>query len=209
MSLRADGGGPHGSPTSTGGRLDSGLSALDDALDAAFARWRGRPGADTAAAVVSNLGDYGFIWALAAAAKGRRRGPARRRAWRALALAGVTSFGVNALAKALVRRQRPPRALRLAGTDTLPVRSPSSSSFPSGHTLAAFCTAVVLAEGPVEAAAYLGLAAAVGASRVHLEAHHGSDVLGGALIGALLGLATRPVLGRWGTPRPGTGGGRE
>ena len=32
------------------------------------------------------------------------------------------------------------------------VRTPTSSSFPSGHTLAAFCTAFVLAESPSETA---------------------------------------------------------
>jgi hypothetical protein len=34
----------------------------------------------------------------------------------------------------------------------------------------------------------------VAASRVHLRAHHPSDVLGGAAIGAMLGLVLRPVV---------------
>ena len=73
------------------------------------------------------------------------------------------------------------------------VRTPTSSSFPSGHTLAAFATAVVLPDSNPEMAAYVGFAGAVAASRVHLRAHHPSDVLGGAAIGAALGLLLRPV----------------
>ena len=76
------------------------------------------------------------------------------------------------------------------------MRTPTSSSFPSGHTLAAFCTAFVLAESAAETAAYVGFAGAVAASRVHLRAHHPSDVVGGAAIGSLLGLALRPLLNR-------------
>jgi membrane-associated phospholipid phosphatase len=43
-------------------------------------------------------------------------------------------------------------------------------------------------------AAYVGFAGAVAASRVHLRAHHPSDVLGGAAIGAALSLLLRPVV---------------
>jgi undecaprenyl-diphosphatase len=59
--------------------------------------------------------------------------------------------------------------------------------------LAAFATAVVLPDTTAEMAAYVGFAGAVAASRVHLRAHHPSDVLGGAAVGAALGLVLRPV----------------
>jgi undecaprenyl-diphosphatase len=59
--------------------------------------------------------------------------------------------------------------------------------------LAAFATAVVLPDTSAEMTAYVGFAGAVAASRVHLRAHHPSDVLGGAAIGAALGLLLRPV----------------
>ncbi len=62
--------------------------------------------------------------------------------------------------------------------------------------MAAFCTAFVLAETTPETAAYVGFAGAVAASRVHLRAHHPSDVVGGAAIGSLLGLVLRPILNR-------------
>ena len=72
------------------------------------------------------------------------------------------------------------------------MRTPTSSSFPSGHTLAAFCTAFVLADSDAGTAANVGFATAVAASRVHLRAHHPTDVIGGAVIGSVLGLGLRP-----------------
>ena len=70
------------------------------------------------------------------------------------------------------------------------MRTPTSSSFPSGHTLAAFCTAFVLADSDLQTATNVGFATAVAASRVHLRAHHPTDVIGGAAIGSVLGLGS-------------------
>jgi undecaprenyl-diphosphatase len=164
------------------------VNRLDEAIDAAFEPLRDRPEVNRAAAVVSNLADYGFIWVLLALAKTRRGGPGRRRAVVALAAAGFSSLLVNRAVKAAVARQRPDDHLDAA------VRTPASSSFPSGHTLAAFCTAFVLSESDAQTAANVGFATAVAASRVHLRAHHPSDVVGGAVIGSVLGLGLRPLV---------------
>lgn len=170
------------------------LARLDDLADRLFERARGHPAADATALVLSNLADYGFAWAALAALKARRPGPARRRALRALATAGVASAAVNTAVKRVVRRQRP-TARGGVPPAVLPVRRPTSSSFPSGHTLAAFCTAVTLPDRPAEVAASLAFAAAVAASRVHLRAHHASDVVGGAVIGTAVGLLARGTVG--------------
>jgi membrane-associated phospholipid phosphatase len=164
------------------------VSTFDEAVDAAFDPLRGRPGIDRAAAAVSNLADYGLIWVALAGLKARRRGPDRRRAVMALATAGFSSLIVSRVVKQAVERQRPDDHLSAA------VRNPSSSSFPSGHTLAAFCTAFILGESDAGTAANVGFAAAVAASRVHLRAHHPTDVIGGAVIGSVLGLGLRPVV---------------
>jgi undecaprenyl-diphosphatase len=165
------------------------MSSIDEAVDAAFEPLRGRPEIDRAAAVVSNLADYGFVWVLLAGLKARRRGPDRRRAVVALAAAGFSSLVVSRVVKSAVERQRPEDHLDAS------VRTPSSSSFPSGHTLAAFCTAFVLGDSQAGTAANVGFAAAVAASRVHLRAHHPTDVIGGAVIGSVLGLGLRPIVG--------------
>jgi undecaprenyl-diphosphatase len=164
------------------------VTSFDERVDQAFAPLRGRSGFDRAASVISNLADYGFVWVLLAGLKGRRSGPDRRRAVVALGAAGMSSLVVSRAAKAAVERQRPDEQV-----DAL-VRAPSSSSFPSGHTLAAFCTAIVLPDSPAGTLACVGFASAVAASRVHLRAHHATDVLGGAAIGSVLGLGLRPVV---------------
>ncbi len=164
------------------------MSTIDETVDAAFDPLRGRPGIDRAAVVVSNLADYGLIWVVLAGLKARRRGPDRRRAVVALATAGFSSLIVSRVVKRAVERQRPDDHLSAA------VRIPSSSSFPSGHTLAAFCTAFVLGDTDAGTAANVGFATAVAASRVHLRAHHPTDVIGGAVIGSVLGLGLRPVV---------------
>jgi undecaprenyl-diphosphatase len=168
--------------------LDLRLRSLDDTIDVAFDPFRGRPEVDRAAAVLSNLADYGLIWVVLAGLKARRRGPGRRRAVIGLAAAGFSSLIVNRVVKQAVERQRPDDHLEAS------VRTPSSSSFPSGHTLAAFCTAFVLADSDAQTMANVGFATAVAASRVHLRAHHPTDVLGGAAIGSVLGLGLRPVV---------------
>jgi undecaprenyl-diphosphatase len=169
-------------------RLDESMARLDGTVNAVFEPWRGRAQADRTAALVSNLADYGLVWVALAAVKGRRRGPGRRRAVVALGAAGLSSLGVVRATKSLVARERPEEQLDVR------VRTPTSNSFPSGHTLAAFATAVVLPDTGAEMAAYVGFAGAVAASRVHLRAHHPSDVLGGAAVGTVLGLALRPVV---------------
>ena len=186
------------------------MSTIDEAVDAAFEPLRGNPQADRAAAVLSNLADYGLIWVVLAGIKARRRGPSRRRAVVALAAAGFSSLIVNRVVKKAFERERPEEHL------VATVRTPSSSSFPSGHTLAAFCTAFVLADTDAQTVANVGFAAAVAASRVHLRAHHPTDVIGGAAIGSVLGLGLRPVVnlitpgsrGRSRSRRVGRRGGR-
>jgi membrane-associated phospholipid phosphatase len=187
---------PHdtaGNPATTFARA---LDALDRAGARTFERWRGRRAADASAAILSNLSDYGLVWVMVATVKARHRGTARRRAILTLGLAGTSSFALNRAVKHLVQRERPVVAALDAAADTLPVRRPTSTSFPSGHTLAAFTTAVALSEGSAQTAGALGFASAVAASRVHLGAHHTSDVVGGAAIGTLLGLAVRRVVDR-------------
>jgi membrane-associated phospholipid phosphatase len=164
--------------TVLGARSGPILEVVDATLGGAFERLRGRQGADEGAAIVSNLSDYGLIWVLITLAKARQRGPGRTRALRALATAGIVSFGVNKALKTAVGRRRP------------------TSSFPSGHTLAAFTAGTLLADNKTEAAAFVGIAAAVGVSRVHLGDHHPSDVVGGAVIGTVLGLMARSLLRR-------------
>ena len=176
--------------------LRDAVRIVDDRVDAWFEPLRGNAAADTVARVVSGLGDRGLIWAVSSAWRARRPGARRTRAVKALAVAGVTSSVVNAGLKGVIGRPRPePDDLRL-GSNVVPLRAPTSTSFPSGHTLAAFCAATVIAEpgDPVGNALLFACAGLIGASRIHLRAHHASDVLGGVVIGTALGLAGRRLV---------------
>ncbi|WP_431218272.1 bifunctional phosphatase PAP2/diacylglycerol kinase family protein [Leifsonia xyli] len=115
-----------------------------------------------------------------------------RTAVRGLASLGIASLVANLAGKRLVGGERPaltsiPIARRLE-------RSPTSPSFPSGHTAsaAAFATGVAL-DWPAAGAALAPLAAGVGYSRLHTGAHWLSDVAGGAAIGAGAAIALKAV----------------
>ena len=118
-----------------------------------------------------------------------------------LAIVGLPVSVLNAVMKRLVGRQRPASAVE-PGSAVL--RQPSSSSFPSGHTLAVTTAAVALPTSATGQVVALTGAGAVGWSRLHVGAHHPGDVAGGLLIGGALGLALRGLaqgcLRRCGTP---------
>lgn len=103
-----------------------------------------------------------------------------------LAAVGVSSLLVT-LIKGAVDRARP--AVTDPALSTL-VPTPDNPSFPSGHTATAFAGAVVLAifHPPLRVPA-LALAAVVGLSRVYLGVHFWADVVVGACVGVLIGLA--------------------
>ena len=116
--------------------------------------------------------------------------PGRRAAVRGLASVGVTSAVVNLVVKPLSRRRRPDRA-----GSSVPfarhVPMPTSSSFPSGHSAAAFAFATGVGHVMPGAALPLrGLAALVAYSRVHTGVHYPGDVIAGSLIGGALAQAT-------------------
>ena len=102
-----------------------------------------------------------------------------------LTTVAVTSAFVNVLVKPVARRRRPVRDTDEARTRN--VRMPTSASFPSGHTAAAFAFANAAGRiMPVASVPLHTLAAVVGYSRVHTGVHYPGDVIAGALIGAVI-----------------------
>ena len=94
---------------------------------------------------------------------------------------------VNVLLKPLAARTRP---YDLGVAVDLITAHPGDYSFPSGHTAAAFAAATAASAGPRRL--YIGLLAYAGLmvlSRMYLMMHYPTDVLAGALCGALCGFA--------------------
>ena len=105
-----------------------------------------------------------------------------------VALIGAESLVVNQGIKRLFGRRRPTSA----GDPRFPVRTPSTSSFPSGHASAAFFAASLLTESdPLLAPVWFGLATVVATSRAYVRIHHGSDVVAGAAVGMALAAVAR------------------
>jgi undecaprenyl-diphosphatase len=114
----------------------------------------------------------------------------RQAASMGLASVAVTSATLNLGLKPLFHRRRPDRV-----AEEVPlarqVRMPSSTSFPSGHSAAAFAFATGAGHVlPSSGVPLRALAALVAYSRVHTGVHYPSDVLVGALLGGALAQVT-------------------
>jgi undecaprenyl-diphosphatase len=167
---------------------------VDVAIYAAIAETP-TPSLDVAMARLSRAADYSRLSltsAVALAAVGGRRG--RRAAAMGVASLSVATILVNLGMKPLGRRGRPDRRATQVPT-ARHVRMPSSASFPSGHTAAAFAFATAVGhELPGAAVPLRALAALVGYSRIHTGVHYPADVIAGALIGTVLAQVTTRTL---------------
>jgi membrane-associated phospholipid phosphatase len=147
--------------------------------------WARSPPLDRALIAITRAANYSRLWIVVAGALsmfGGRRG--RRAAGRGLIAIATAAAVANGPAKLLVRRRRPSSRSRPAL-----IRMPRSTSFPSGHTAAAFAfTTAAGTELPELAPALVPLAGAVAYSRVHTGVHYPSDVAAGAGVGIAVGL---------------------
>ena len=163
------------------------VQRFDVAVDRAFDHLRGRPVVDRLMYGASELGDFSLIWALIGSARSIRSRRDEQSFVRLAVCLGVESLLVNQGIKRLFRRTRP------LTTDDRPhhLRTPLTSSFPSGHASSAALAAMLLSDGSRVPAVWFGLAAVVAGSRVHVRIHHASDIVAGAALGTVLGVAAR------------------
>jgi len=168
-------------------RSRSAVSRFDDRVDSLFDQLRGRPAPDRFFYAASELGDFSLVWLLLAAARGLRS----ERDEKAAVRLGVCALGesalVNGVIKSFFRRKRP--VLDYIRPHYL--RTPLTSSFPSGHATAAACHAILLSEDDPRWPAYVLIAGVVATSRVYVKIHHASDVIAGLGLGLGLGLLAR------------------
>jgi membrane-associated phospholipid phosphatase len=148
-----------------------------------LARTRGHgPRRERWVAAYSRLGEHAACW-LALGGFGALVDRDRRGRW--LRGAGVVagSYGLNYAVKLVARRARP-------DLDGLPALSPvvSGLSLPSAHATTSFAAARVYGGAGLAPAVWLYAAAvAFALSRPYLGVHYPSDVVAGALLGALVG----------------------
>lgn len=136
----------------------------------------------------SALADHSLAWFITAAAMGLN--PRSGHKAKVLAAALIADSGmVNIVVKTAFNRDRP----AFQGKRPLPLRQPLTSSFPSGHASAAFMWATIMSESEWIDPMYLAIASIVSYSRVHVQIHHASDVVGGAILGTAVGKVTKMI----------------
>lgn len=175
-------------------------ASLDDRLAVWIATHRYAP-LDDLFVWLGRIDKIGAVWvaiALVVAACQRRRLAA---AVGLAALTAVTVFAADSVSfgiKDLFHRVRP----FAAHPQIQPLYHVHSSSFPAGHAATAFAGATLLSYlAPRASPAFVLLAVAIAYSRVYVGVHYPSDVLAGAGIGivvgvaAILALAIAPRLG--------------
>lgn len=173
------------------------VARLDAAGDRILEPLRDSRPANALFGLASRVGDFSIIWhvigLVRAVGSVERLGQA---VYLSVAL-GVESLVVNQGVKRLFRRDRP----TVSGDHRFDVRTPSTSSFPSGHASSATFAVFVLAgfAGWPVSWIFVTVAVLVALSRVVVRIHHLSDILGGAVVGAALGAVAAslagPVLG--------------
>ena len=157
---------------------------------------------DSVMPYITKLGDAGIFWiALALILLIPKK---TRRTGAAMGVAMVIGLIIgNGLLKNIIARPRP---FDISNTvlprKSLLIAPPSDYSFPSGHTLASFEAATALyKEHTVYGFAAFVLAILIAFSRIYLQVHYPSDVLGGAILGFLFGLLgstiVRAVCDKW------------
>ncbi len=148
------------------------------------------PALDFIMAKITALGEWGVFFIIVTALLLLFR--KTRSAGIACAASLVLSFLlVDLTIKPLAARPRP---YVLNGAATLLISPPSGFSFPSGHSSVSFAFAEALR--PLGRnfliCAYV-LASLIAFSRLYLYVHYPSDVLAGALVGVLCGIAPRAL----------------
>jgi membrane-associated phospholipid phosphatase len=162
------------------------------------------PSLDRGLSLISQAANYSRLSIASAAVLAATAGARGREAAKmGLASVVVTSISMNLGAKQIVRRRRPDRAGQEVPI-ARHVRMPDTTSFPSGHSAAAFAFATGVGSVlPAAAFPLRALAAVVAYSRVHTGVHYPSDVLAGALLGGAVAQATTQALARRSGRSPG------
>jgi undecaprenyl-diphosphatase len=162
------------------------LQSIDLALFHAFTPWQA-PWLDRVMSAISISGTASTVWLLLALLALFQPNN-RMAAWRVY-LVVLVCYGVVDLAlKPAIARPRPISVLAFDAPRDLPPM-PRSLSFPSGHTAAAFGSALALGRiWPHGRVLWWTMAVLMGYSRIYVGHHYPLDVAGGAVVGVLVAM---------------------
>lgn len=168
------------------------MKSLDNAGDRLLEPLRNNRASVQLFNLASKVGDFSIVWHVCGLAYALG---SLQRLKEAVALSvalGCESLIVNQGIKRLFRRERP----TTSGDHRFDVRTPSTSSFPSGHASSATFAAIILTSytGFPVALIWISLAIVVALSRVVVRIHHLSDIIGGIVTGALLSIPAVALL---------------
>ena len=184
-----------GDDTPGGSRFGEAVRTFDDRVVHLLEPWRDHPVVSTIMTAATNAGEFSAIWHGCNLVRGVVLG----RPDQVIALSvgiGLESLVVNQGLKRAFKRRRP----TTGGDERFEIRTPLTSSFPSGHASAAAFAATTLIgwDGKRSAPLWATLAATVAVSRPFVRIHHASDVVGGVAVGVALGLVARRAFRRLG-----------
>ena len=159
-----------------------GVGARDDIAHRGAVRLRGHPALDRSLYLLSEAANHSMLWHGINLADALSSTDRRARALRRSVIIATEQAVVNGPVKMVVKRRRP----TALPSHPYRLRSPRTSSFPSGHASAGACAATLLTRDLGAGPLWWSLAALVGWSRVHVGVHHASDVVGGVVVGRAL-----------------------
>jgi undecaprenyl-diphosphatase len=155
-------------------------SDLDDGICIKLSRWGGKNLIDRLMVFASRMGD-GYLYPVICLVILAFDLPNAIRLIPAMLMSFAIELPVQKILKHKTKRARP--FVRIPGMRNL-VKPPSDFSFPSGHTAAAFLTAVHLGHVyPLLWIPCLLIAGFIGLSRIYNGVHYPSDVIAGMVLG--------------------------
>jgi len=168
------------------------MTTFDEAGDRVLEPLRNHRATNALFGFASKVGDFSVVWHVVGLVRAIGSVDRLQQALVLSVALGFESLIVNQGIKKLFKRERP----TTSGDHRFDVRTPSTSSFPSGHASSATFAAIVLTSftGWPLVLLWTGIALVVALSRVVVRIHHLSDIVGGIVTGAVLGAIALPIV---------------
>lgn len=168
------------------------MSAFDTAGDRILEPLRNNKFSIALFGFASTVGDFSVVWHVIGLVRAIGSFTRIQEALTLSIALGVESLIVNQGIKRIFRRERP----TTSGDERFDVRTPSTSSFPSGHASSATFAAIILTSftGMPLVILWCIIALVVALSRVVVRIHHLTDIVGGIITGAVLGSIAVPII---------------